>query len=260
MASRRAADALIASGAVRVNGRRPPESGMLVEPAGDRVTVDGRPVRPPDGLQYLALHKPPGVLVTARDPQGRATVFDLLPDGGSSRLFAVGRLDGATSGLLLLTNDGDLANRLAHPRHKVAKEYVALVTGVPGDRDLRALRQGVELDDGPTQPAEADLLGRDRGRARLRVVIREGRNRQVRRMLEAVGHPVQELTRTAFGPVRLGRLRPGGWRRLRPPEVEALRAAAGLAGARPRAGAETAGAARAGRGGAAGAAVTGRRP
>jgi len=255
VASRRAADALIASGAVRVNGRRPPESGMLVEPAGDRVTVDGEPVRPPDEHRYLALHKPPGVLVTASDPRGRTTVFDLLP-ADSGRLFAVGRLDWATSGLLLLTDDGDLANRLAHPRYKVAKEYVALVTGVPGDRDLRILRQGVELDDGPTQPAQAELLGLQGGRARLRVVIREGRNRQVRRMLEAVGHPVQALSRTAFGPIRLGRLRPGGWRRLRPPEVDALRAAAGLAGAPPSAGAETeGGAARTGS-----RPVTGRRP
>src|SRR5439155_20304281 len=146
------------------------------------------------------------------DPARRKTVFDLVRDSGAPRLFAVGRLDAATTGLLLLTDDGELANRLMHPRYKVPKEYVALVTGVPGERDLRALRQGVELDDGPTLPAEVELVGAVRGLTRVRLVIREGRNRQVRRMLEAVGHPVRELTRTRFGPVSLGRLHEGGWR------------------------------------------------
>jgi 23S rRNA pseudouridine2605 synthase len=211
-----------------VNGRRPPESGTLVEPGVDRVTVDGRRVEPVQEHQYLVLHKPVGVVVTARDPQGRPTVLDLVREAGARRLFPVGRLDAATTGLLLLTDDGDLANRLAHPRHKVAKEYVALVAGVPGERDLRALRAGVELEDGLTLPAEVELLGSARGLSRVRLVIREGRNWQVRRMLEAVGHPVRDLARTGFGPLRLGRLRPGGWRRLRPPELAALRAAAGL--------------------------------
>jgi 23S rRNA pseudouridine2605 synthase len=219
---------LIASGAVRVNGRRPPPSGMLIEPGADRVTVDDRPVVLPSVRQYLALNKPGGVLVTTRDPQGRPTVFDLVREAGGGRLFAVGRLDGATRGLLLLTDDGELANRLAHPRHKVAKEYVAVVRGIPSERDLRALREGVLLDDGLTLPAEAEPVDSARGLSKVRVVIREGRNRQVRRMLETVGHPVQDLSRTAFGPIRLGRLRPGGWRRLRPQEVEALRGAAGL--------------------------------
>jgi len=213
---------------VRVNGRVPPESGLLVEPELDHVTLRGKPVQPVGRLTYMALNKPSRVVVTASDPEGRQTVFDLVRDAGAPRLFAVGRLDVATTGLLLLTDDGELANRLAHPRHKVAKEYVALVTGVPGERDLRALREGVQLDDGPTLPAEAELLGSARGVSRVRLVIREGRNRQVRRMLEAVGHPVRELTRTGFGPVRLGRLRPGGWRKLRPAELEALRRATGL--------------------------------
>ncbi len=214
---------LIASGAVRVNGRMPPASGLMIDPGSDRVTVDGEPVEPLRLHQYLALHKPPGVLVTARDPQRRPTVFDLVGEAGSTRLFAVGRLDGATSGLLLLTDDGELANRLTHPRHNVPKEYLAVVQGIPGERDLRALREGVELEDGRTLPADAELVGSARGLSRVRLVIREGRNRQVRRMLEAVGHPVRELTRTAFGPVRLGRLRPGGWRRLRPGELAALK-------------------------------------
>ena len=170
---------------------------------------------------------PSRVVVTASDPEGRQTVFDLVRDAGAPRLFAVGRLDVATTGLLLLTDDGELANRLAHPRHKVPKEYLATVAGIPGERDLRALREGVELEDGRTLPADAELLGAGRGMARVRVVIREGRNRQVRRMLEAVGHPVRQLERTGFGPVRLGRLRPGGWRKLRPEELEAVREAAG---------------------------------
>jgi 23S rRNA pseudouridine2605 synthase len=209
---------------VRVNGRVPPESGLLVEDA-DHVTLNGRPVAPLVRFQYVAINKPAGVVVTARDPESRPTVFDLVEDSGAPRLFAVGRLDVATTGLLLLTDDGELANRLAHPRHKVPKEYVAVVAGIPGERDLRALREGVELEDGRTLPAGVELVGASRGMARLRLVIREGRNRQVRRMLEAVGHPVRQLERTGFGPVRLGRLRPGGWRKLRPEEVEALREA-----------------------------------
>jgi 23S rRNA pseudouridine2605 synthase len=155
-------------------------------------------------------------------------VFDLVDDEGSGRLFAVGRLDAATSGLLLLTDDGELANRLAHPRHKVAKEYLADVRGTVSEKQLGALREGVELDGRPTSAAVVELQGSASGFSRLRVVISEGRYRQVRRMLETVGHPVRQLTRTAFGPIRLGRLRSGGWRRLRPPEVEALRRAAGL--------------------------------
>jgi 23S rRNA pseudouridine2605 synthase len=214
---------------VRVNGRVPPESGVLVEPDSDRVTLRGRPVEAHRRFTYVALHKPAGVVVTASDPHGRPTVFDLVRESGAPRLFAVGRLDAATTGLLLLTDDGELANRLAHPRYKVPKEYVASVAGVPGERDLRILREGVELDDGATLPAEADLAGGGRGLTRVRLVIREGRNRQVRRMLDAVGHPVRELARVGYGPIRLGRLRPGGWRKLRPEELEALRAAAGLA-------------------------------
>jgi 23S rRNA pseudouridine2605 synthase len=225
-ASRRGADALIASGRVRVNGLQPPPQGMLIEPGRDQVTLNGRPLVPPARHRYLVLHKPVGTLVTARDPQGRPTVFDLVPDGG--RLFAVGRLDAATEGLLLLTDDGELAHRLAHPRHRVPKEYVARVEGLPSERDLNRLRAGVELDDGRTLPAVVELLDAARGQARLRLVISEGRNRQVRRMLEAVGHPVVELIRTGFGPLRLGRLNRGGVRRLRPAELAALRRAAGL--------------------------------
>jgi 23S rRNA pseudouridine2605 synthase len=232
VASRRAADGLIAGGSVLVNGRRPPREGMLIEPGRDRVTVDGKPVEPVASYLYLAVNKPAGVVVTARDPQGRSTLFDLLHEHGDRRLFYVGRLDADTRGLILVTDDGLLANRLAHPRHKVPKEYVAVVRGIPGERDLNQLRHGIDLEDGRTQPAEVQLLGSAAGVSDLRIVIREGRNRQIRRMLAAVGHEVRQLRRTAFGPVRLGRLKEGGYRKLRPDEVSALRRAAGLEGER----------------------------
>ena len=230
MASRRGADELIASGAVRVNGRVPPPEGMLVDPERDRIRVRGREVSLPAGHRHLAFNKPKGVLVTTRDTPGRPTVFDLLgPDATAGRrLFAVGRLDMDTTGLLLLTDDGALAQALAHPRHEVEKEYVAVVRGTPAETDLKKLRNGVDLDDGRTAPARAELLRASGQFAEVRIVIHEGRNRQVRRMLEAVGHPVRELQRTAFGPVRLGRLKEGGYRVIRGPELEALRDVAGI--------------------------------
>ena len=226
VASRRAADGLIASGAVLVNGRRPPPEGMLIEPGTDRVEVGGELITPLERRSYLALTQPEGYVTTASDPGSRPTVLELV--AASTRVFPVGRLDRDSRGLLLLTDDGDLANRLAHPRHHVAKEYLALVDGVPNEADLRRLRLGVELEDGRTAPAEAEIVGTVRGRTQLRLLIREGRNRQVRRMLEAVGHPVRDLQRTAFGPLRLGRLKEGDWRRLRQPEVLALRRAVKL--------------------------------
>jgi pseudouridine synthase len=226
VASRRAADALIASGRVLVNGRRPPPEGMLIEPGTDRVEVGGEVVVPSEKHSYIALNKPEGYITTASDPGSRPTVYELLTASG--RVFPIGRLDMDSRGLLLLTDDGELANRLAHPRYHVGKEYVALVDGVPGENDLRKLRLGVELEDGRTAPAEVEIAGSVRGRTQVRLTIREGRNRQVRRMLEAVGHPVRDLQRTAFGPLRLGRLKEGDWRRLRQSEVEALRRAAKL--------------------------------
>jgi 23S rRNA pseudouridine2605 synthase len=202
---------------------------MLVEPGQDEVTVDGRPVEAARERRYFVFNKPAGVITSAGDPKGRPTVVELLPpELGGAHLFAVGRLDMDTTGLLLMTDDGPLANRLAHPRYKVPKEYVAVVSGVPGERDLRRLRAGVELEDGLTQPADVDLLASRGGLTRVRIVVREGRNRQVRRMFEAVGHPVKALERTAYGSIRLSRLRPGDWRRLRPPEVASLKRAAGL--------------------------------
>lgn len=220
---------------MRVNGKRPPESGILIDPETDRVTIDGRAIKPPSTHRYLMLNKPLGVITTARDESGRATVLDVIGSEGLSghRLFPVGRLDADSTGLLLLTDDGDLAYRLTHPRFKVAKEYEVVTAGVPAKQKLEALRRGVELDDGATLPAVVEMLratkgDRDSGRAELRVVIREGRHRQVRRMLQAVGHKTLALRRTGFGPLRLGRLKTGGFRVLSAGEVAALRRATGL--------------------------------
>jgi len=174
----------------------------------------------PDFVYYL-LNKPDGVITTADDPQGRPTVMTFVP--AEPRVFAVGRLDRQTEGLLIMTNDGALAQVLTHPSHGVAKEYVAEVEGgTPAPGALRALRRGVDLDDGPTAPAEVGVLAP----GVLRLVIHEGRNRQVRRMCEAVGHPVRRLVRTRIGPVRDTQLAPGRWRHLGPDEVRALAAAA----------------------------------
>ena len=235
MASRRAADALIESGSVRVNGARPPTSGMLIDPQQDSVTVDGRPVKPPTTHRYLMLNKPLGVITTASDESGRQTVLDVVGAEGLAghRLFPVGRLDADSTGLLLLTDDGELAYRLTHPRYKVPKEYEAVTAGIPARASLEALRRGVQLDDGVTAPAQVEVIrattgDRDSGRAELRVVIAEGRHRQVRRMLQAVGHKTLALRRTGFGPLRLGRLKTGGFRVLSAGELAALRRAAGL--------------------------------
>jgi pseudouridine synthase len=235
VASRRAADELISSGSVRVNGQRPPATGLVIDPDQDRVTVNGRQVKPPSAHRYLMLNKPLGVITTARDESSRTTVLDVVGEEGrhGHRLFPVGRLDADSTGLLLLTDDGEVAYRLTHPRYEVAKEYVVTVAGVPKSGDLNALRQGVKLDDGMTAPAEVEVLrattgDRDSGRAEVRVVIREGRQRQVRRMVQAVGHKVLGLRRTAFGPLRLGRLKTGGWRVLSSGEIAALRRATGL--------------------------------
>ncbi len=231
VASRRAADKLIASGAVKVNGQAPPPEGRLIDPQHDEVTVDGHAVRPLTTHRYLMLNKPLGAIATAKDQSARTTVLDVVGDEGlgGHRLFPVGRLDADSTGLLLLTDDGDLAYRLTHPRYKIAKEYEVVVGGSPNTADLEKLREGVKLDDGVTAPAEVEVLRVMPGpMAELRVVIREGRHRQVRRMLLAVGHHVQSLRRVAFGPLKLGRLKVGGWRVLGPAEVAALKRAGGM--------------------------------
>jgi 23S rRNA pseudouridine2605 synthase len=208
---------------------------LLIDPHSDLVTIDGRRVRPTTTFRYVMLNKPLGVVTTARDESGRTTVLDVIGAEGlkGHRLFPVGRLDADSTGLLLLTDDGDLAYRLTAPRFKVRKEYEAVVVGVPTAKDLDALRRGIELDGRATAPAQVKLAratkgDRDSGRAEVRLVIQEGRNRQIRRMMEAVGHRVQSLRRAGFGPLRLGRLKTGGWRVLSAGEVAALRRAAGL--------------------------------
>ncbi len=198
--------------------------GDRIDVASQRLEVDGVPVVDPDGPRVLPLNKPAGVVTTASDPQGRPTVVGLVP--GEPRVFPVGRLDLDTEGLLLLTNDGELAELVTHPRHGVDKAYLAEVEGVPGRQALRRLREGVDLDDGPTAPARVRLLAPRGAGSALEVVIHEGRNRQVRRMCEAVGHPVRRLVRTSIGPLRDPALAPGEWRPLRPREVRALYAAA----------------------------------
>ncbi|MGH9026921.1 MAG: pseudouridine synthase [Acidimicrobiia bacterium] len=221
--SRRSCEVLIAEGRVAVNDEQA-VLGRRVDPASDRIAVDGVPVPAAAGLVRYLLNKPSGVITSADDPQGRSTVLDLVPV--EPRVFPVGRLDYDTEGLLILTNDGELANLLAHPRHGVDKTYLAEVDGVPSPAAVRRLRKGVVLDDGVTQPARVSLLqGRD-GRAALEIVVHEGRNRQVRRMCDAVGHPVRRLVRTRIGPVGDTRLGPGKWRSLSPREVRALLEAA----------------------------------
>ena len=219
VASRRGADALIKAGRVTVNGAAG-ELNSFVGQADD-VRLDGRPVGA-QRLRHVLLNKPRGTITTARDPEGRPTVVDLV--GGDIRVVPVGRLDRDTTGVLLLTNDGPLAHRLAHPRYGVEKTYVAEVEGEPGDAVIGALAEGVELDDGPTAPARVQRLGP----SRLELVLHEGRNRQVRRMLEAVGHPIVKLRRARYAGLGPGRLRPGEWRDLTPGEVARLRRLVGL--------------------------------
>jgi 23S rRNA pseudouridine2605 synthase len=227
LGSRRACEELISDGRVTVNGRRVEKLGAKAR-SDDDIRVDGRPVTIPEDHVYLVLNKPPGYVTTKSDPQGRPTVMDLVPAKLRDRVFPVGRLDQDSTGLLLLTDDGDLAQRLLHPRHHVSKEYLADVEGTPSESQLRRLRSGVELEDGPTQPAEVMLVAQGGGESRLRVTITEGRNRQVRRMCEAIGHPVRRLKRVAMGPLRLGELSLGAVRTLGEGQVRALRAAAGL--------------------------------
>lgn len=212
VASRRQADQLIQMGKVRVNGEVIMEMGVRINPQVDRVEVDGQPVRERMEHEYLILHKPPGYLSTVRDPFQRPTVIDLLPKT-ESRLYPVGRLDLDTSGLLFFTNDGDLALALTHPRHLVEKVYRAKVSGTPNDSELQALSQGILLDDGLTAPAKIAIDKIENGNATIIITLREGKKRQVKRMMLAVGHRVLSLQRTAMGPLALGGLKPGEWRR-----------------------------------------------
>ena len=232
VASRRAAEKLIEEGRVTVNGSTVREMGVKADPAADDIRVDGRRLRAPERHRYILLNKPTGVVTTRSDPQRRQTVIDLLA-GVREYVYPVGRLDYDSEGLLLLTNDGDLAARLTHPRHEVERTYEAQVSGIPDGQAIEKLRRGIPLDGRRTMPADVKLLSRgltkaghsDRGRSNavILITIREGRNRQVRRMCEAVGHPVRKLKRVRIGPISDRHLRPGEWRNLTGQEVEKLK-------------------------------------
>ena len=221
--SRRACEVLIAAGRVTVDGA-PAVLGDRANPDHQQLAVDGVPVITRPGLVYYLLNKPPRVVTTASDPEGRATVVELVPQ--DPRVFPVGRLDYETEGLLVLTNDGDLAELLTHPRHGVPKTYLAEVAGPVEPGAIRALRDGVELEDGRTAPARAHVVQSGADRSAIELTIHEGRNRQVRRMCAAVGLPVRRLVRTHLGALHDSRLAPGAWRTLGPSEVRALYALA----------------------------------
>lgn len=227
--SRRAAEQLIREGRVSVNGQVVRVLGSRADPATDDIRVDGRRIRTDVAPRYLLVYKPRRYVTTRRDPQGRPTVMDLIGEGGY--LFPVGRLDYDSEGLLILTNDGELAARLTHPRHEVEKEYEVIVGGEPDAAALERLRRGVFVDGRRTAPAHVrvdTVVARPRPTTRLVIVLHEGRNRQVRRMCRAVGLAVRGLRRTRIGPIGLGRLKPGQWRPLTAREVDALRRAAGM--------------------------------
>lgn len=226
VASRRKCEELIEAGAVKVNGRIA-RLGDKVSPH-DKVTVHGRRVvQKKDRLVYVALHKPRGFITTMQDERGRKCVRELVEDVGE-RIFPVGRLDRDSEGLLLMTNDGELTNRVTHPSHHVAKVYRVTVNPDVSEEKLDIMRTGVELDGHPTAPAEVSILARDPARTVLQITIREGRNRQIRRMCEALGLTVKRLKRTAVGPIKLGMLHPGNWRYLTPEELDRLKSAVGM--------------------------------
>lgn len=227
VASRRKCEELIVAGRVKVNGETVSTLGSKVDPECDLIEVDGKPIALPRQHTYLMLNKPVGYICTVRDPQGRPTIMDLIPQ--EKRLYPVGRLDTDSEGLVLLTDDGDLTQRLTHPSQEHEKEYLALVEGHPAPHTLQRLREGVALDDGLTWPADVRVLGRESEGTWLRFVIHEGRKRQLRRMCQAVGHPVRRLIRIRIGPLRLGELPAGQYRLLTKEESSLLRRAVGLA-------------------------------
>ncbi len=223
VASRRASEKLIAEGHVAVNGVTVTEMGTQVDETRDRVTVDGKPIRPETDKHYLAYYKPLGEVTTSSDPEGRDTVMDKFRDY-PVRLFPVGRLDFDSEGLLLLTNDGELMQRLLHPSHEVPKVYLCKVSNQVTEEELRRLRAGVTLDDGRmTSPAEVRLIRREAFDSVVLVTIHEGRNRQVRRMFDRIGHQVVALRRVGFGPIALGDLPRGQWRKLTEAEIRRLK-------------------------------------
>src|SRR5438132_2254675 len=224
LGSRRRADGLIAEGHVPVNGVVTRNLATLADPDADRITVDGRPLPPPEARHYLLLNKPRGYVTTLSDPQGRPVVADLVDVG--ARLYPVGRLDVDVEGALVLTNDGALTHRLLHPRYGLPRLYEADVAGSVRRTDLERWRRGVTLEDGPAVPLAVSLERTSAEGSRLHLTFGEGRKHEVKRYCEALGHPVRRLRRVGFGPIALGRLRVGSWRSLTAAEVRALRAAA----------------------------------
>ncbi len=229
-ASRRAAERLIAEGRVKVNGTTVTAPGTKVDPGRDRIEVDGKevPVSPPK--RYFLLYKPSGYLSTVRDTHGRKTVMDLLPHQPGERLYPAGRLDRDAEGLLLMTNDGELAFRLTHPRYRVPKTYRVLVKGTVRREALQSLKRGVRLEEGTTAPVEAELVCRDhrQGKSLLKITLTEGKKRQIKRMCEAVGHPVLSLKRISIASLDVKGLEPGSWRHLSKDEVQQLYSLVGL--------------------------------
>jgi 23S rRNA pseudouridine2605 synthase len=221
VASRRASEQMIAEGRVEVNGRMVTVQGLRVDPQRDVIRVDGQRIPMPRGHVYLAFNKPRGVVSTLEDPQGRPTLAQYV-EGRKERLFHVGRLDVDTEGLLILTNDGEFAHRLAHPSYEVPKTYVAEVVGTVDRATLNRLRRPIMLDDGPVRAEHVRLVSATAERSMVRITLHEGRNRIVRRMLDSVGHPVRRLSRISIGPVRLGDLRPGELRDLDQTELGKL--------------------------------------
>lgn len=221
IASRRASEDLISEGRVEVNGQVVMEQGMRVNPETDHIRVDGSRIPPPRRHLYLVLNKPRGVVSTMEDPEGRPTLSDYLPPR-TDRLFHVGRLDTETEGLIVLTNDGEFAHRLAHPSYEVPKTYLAEVAGAVDNRTVKRLEKGVTLEDGSVKPDRVKLIQRSETRTLLSITLHTGRNRIVRRMMDAVGHPVNKLSRQAIGPIRLGNLAKGATRELTREELGAL--------------------------------------
>lgn len=228
VSSRREGERLILEGRVRVNGEVVRVLGTKVVPGTDRVELDGKVVEGTP-IKWVLFNKPMGALTTRSDPEGRQTVFDLLPPWARNLRY-VGRLDLLTEGLLLVTNDGETLHRLTHPSFEVEREYEVWIQSSPQKGTIRALLQGVELDDGPARAEHARVEGATRDGTRISLVLKEGRNREVRRLMEAVGHPVLRLRRVRFGPVRLGDLRVGDWRTLSKNEIQALRGSVNLEG------------------------------
>ena len=223
VASRRKSEELITGGRISVNGQITTQLGVKISPDKDTIALDGKIIRSNTKLMYIMLHKPEGVITSVSDPYNRPVVIDLIRDI-PARLFPVGRLDYDSSGLLLLTNDGQLAQILTHPRHSIPKTYVARLQGIPKKEGLRAFREGITIDDGPkTAPAQIKILEKKSTGCIVRITISEGRNRQIRKMCEAIGCPVLELKRVSMGPLKLGSLQRGKYRHLTKAEVKQLR-------------------------------------